>query len=245
MANLGLCSFNRAVAESDAPAAVLLNNDIKLDPRCLDGLLAPLSELDRPVDRRCFMTAPLCWLFDGVTYEGLKTAVRWRWGLVQATAQFSGHEPGIYSAGLTASAGAALAVDREKFLKLGGFDPLFLPGRLEDLDFCFRGYRAGFHARYVPEAVAYHRGFGTFHDSFGPSGCDLLALRNTMLFQWKNLRHPVHWLRQAVGLPLRIGAGDSPFQPANVLPRSARIGSYIATSTCCPRASAGATASRW
>jgi N-acetylglucosaminyl-diphospho-decaprenol L-rhamnosyltransferase len=152
----------------------------------------------------CFMTAPRCFRFDGATHEGLKAAVRWRFGLVEATAFFRGHERVIDLADLTAAAGSILAVDRRIFTELGGFDPLYLPGRLEDLDFAYRGYLAGYHALYVPEALAYHRGMGTFGEVYGQSGCDLLALRNTLLFQWKNLRHPWHVARQAVGLPARL-----------------------------------------
>jgi GT2 family glycosyltransferase len=202
--NRGLSSFNEVVAGLEGPVAILLNNDVKLDRHCVDPLVEPLVCPPTDGSSACFMTAPLCWLFDGVTYEGFKTAVRWRWGLVQATALFAGCEAGIRRPGPTASAGAALAVDREKFAALGGFDPLFLPGRLEDLDFAFRGYMAGYTARYVPEAVAYHRGAATFGEAFGPSGCDGLALRNTLLFQWKNLRHPRHWARQLAGFPLRL-----------------------------------------
>lgn len=202
--NRGLCSFNGVVPGLEGPVAILLNNDIKLDRHSVDPLVAPLAGPPRRGDSPCFMTAPLCWLFDGKTYEGFKTAARWRWGLVQATALFPGHGSTIRDPGLTASAGAVMAVDRDKFAALGGFDPLFLPGRLEDLDFAFRGYLAGYHARYVPAAVAYHRGMATFGRAFGRSGCDQLALRNTLLFQWKNLRHPAHWARQWAGLPLRL-----------------------------------------
>ena len=165
----------------------MLNNDIKLDRRAVDPLVAPLIGEPAHGERPCFMTAPLCWLFDGVTYEGFRTAVRWRWGLVQATALYPGHEPAIRRQGATASAGAALAVDRDKFAALGGFDPLYLPGRLEDLDFAYRGYQAGYRAVYVPEATAWHRGMATFGRVYGSLGCDELALRNTLLFQWKNL----------------------------------------------------------
>ncbi|MCI0683282.1 MAG: glycosyltransferase, partial [Gemmataceae bacterium] len=166
--NRGLCSFNDVLATLSSPVAVLLNNDIKLDEACLDPLVDPLLgrapgesspvKQDREAAPRCFLTAPRCWLFDGVTYEGFKTAVRWRWGLVQATALFAGHQDGIDVPGPTASAGAAMAVDRQLFLELGGFDTLYLPGRIEDLDFAFRGYLAGYRALYVPQAVAYHRG---------------------------------------------------------------------------------------
>jgi GT2 family glycosyltransferase len=97
-----------------------------------------------------------------------------------------------------------MAVDREIFLKLGGFDPLYLPGRIEDLDFCYRAFMAGYHAKYVPQAVAYHKGQATFGREFTAAGCDRLALRNTLLFQWKNLRRTGHRLRQGAGTALRL-----------------------------------------
>ena len=202
--NRGLCSFNDVVPRLEGPVAILLNNDIKLARHAVDPLVGPLVEPQPAGPSACFMTAPLCRGFDGQTYEGFRTAVLWRWGLVQATARFAGHEATVSQPGLTASAGAALAVDCRKFAALGGFDPLYLPGRLEDLDFAFRGYLAGYHARYVPAAVAWHRGAATFGEVFGPSGCELLALRNTLLFQWKNLRHPHSLARQLAGLPIRL-----------------------------------------
>jgi N-acetylglucosaminyl-diphospho-decaprenol L-rhamnosyltransferase len=202
--NEGLCSYNQVLTELPCQVAVLLNNDIRLAEDCVDPLVEPLLAPQQPNDRPIFATAPLCWLFDGKTYEGLKTGVGWRWGLVQATALYPGHENTCQSPGLTASAGCALAVDRQKFLGLGGFDPLYLPGRLEDLDFCFRGYQAGYQAHFVPSAVAYHRGAASFGKAFGEAGCQWLALRNTLLFQWKNLRHPLHVARHLLAIPIRL-----------------------------------------
>jgi GT2 family glycosyltransferase len=131
---------------------------------------------------------------------------------------FPGHAATIDEPDLTASAGAALAVDRQMFLKLGGFDPLYLPGRLEDLDLCYRAYLAGWHARYVPAAVAYHRGAATFRQTYTALECERLALRNTLLFQWKNVRHPWHVCRQAAGLAVRL-ACDLARAPATAEPR--------------------------
>lgn len=201
--NRGLCSFNEVLAGLDSPVAILLNNDIRLAPEAVDPLVAPLLEKPREGEPPCFLTAPLCRQFDEATYEGFRTSIRWRWGLVQATSLFAGHESGVEQPGLTASAGAALAVDRRLFLELGGFDPLYLPGRIEDLDFAYRGYLAGYRARYVPQSVAYHRGMVSFRAAFGRERCDWLALRNTLLFQWKNLCHPAHLAREAAGLAVR------------------------------------------
>lgn len=201
--NRGLCSFNTVLPRLDSPVAVLLNNDIKLAPAAVDPLVAPLLP-GADHEPNCFLTAPLCWLFDGRSYEGLQTALRWRWGLIQALSDYPGHEQVMKTACLTASAGAVMAVDRQAFLDLGGFDPLYLPGRIEDVDFCFRGYLAGYHARYVPQSVAYHRGEATFRRELGVVASQALAVRNTLLFQWKNLRHPWHRLRHIAGLPPRF-----------------------------------------
>lgn len=202
--NRGLCSYNKVVGRSSADVAVLLNNDVRLAEDALDPLVAPLVDDNPAFEPNCFLTAPRCYRADGCTHEGEKTAVRWRWGLIQGTAYFSGHEQVADRADWTAAAGCAFAVRRDRFLALGGFDPLYLPGRLEDLDLGYRGFAAGWHARYVPEAVGCHEGAGSFGPAFGAAGCDALAWRNTLLFQWKHLRHPWHRLRGACGVAARV-----------------------------------------
>ena len=203
--NRGLCSYNDVVSTLGGEVAVLLNNDIKLHPRAIDPLIEPFLSGGGSADgSKCFMTAPRCRRFDDATYEGFRTAVCWRWGLIQATALYPGHEATVGMPGQTASAGAVMAVDCDKFNELGGFDPLYLPGRLEDLDFAFRGYQAGYHARYVPHALSWHKGMASFAEAFGEDGCDALALRNTLLFQWKNLRHPTHIARELFGAAVRL-----------------------------------------
>ncbi|OYV82797.1 MAG: hypothetical protein B7Z73_16790, partial [Planctomycetia bacterium 21-64-5] len=203
-ANRGLCSYNDVLAMLDSPVVVLLNNDIKLSALSIDPLVEPLLAEGPRAGGRCFMTAPLCRLFDGQTYEGLQTALRWRRGLIQAVSDYPGYERVMHRPCLTASAGAVMAVDRRTFLELGGFDPLYLPGRLEDLDFAYRGYLAGYHARYVPDALAYHKGEATFRQEMGAVRSQALALRNTLLFHWKNLRHPWHVARHLASLPIRL-----------------------------------------
>lgn len=202
--NQGLASFNSVVAGLDGPVAILMNNDVMINAGCIDNLVRPLIEQRDPEELAVFMTAPLCRKFDGVTYEGFRTAVRWRFGLVQATALFPDHEKTMLEPGLTASAGAIMAIDCKRFMQVRGFDPLYMPGRIEDLDLCYRGFLAGYHVLYVPEAVAWHRGMATFRKVFGEAGCDRLALRNTLLFQWKNLRHPLHWIGHLLWLPVRL-----------------------------------------
>jgi GT2 family glycosyltransferase len=203
--NRGLASFNGVLAGADEPVSVLLNNDVKLAPDALDLLLGGFE--DRP---EVLFTAPQCWTFDGQQYEGMRTRVRSRFGLVQGLARVPGHERTVDQAGLTASAGPVLAVRREAFLALGGYDAQFFPGRIEDLDLGFRAWMAGLTGWYVPESRAWHQGAGSFGPAFGAGGCDRLAARNTLLFTWSNLagrRLLAHlaWLPARVGVALARG----------------------------------------
>lgn len=180
--NRGLASFNEVLAGLDEPTALLLNNDVKLAPNAVGPLLDALAR-----EPDALFAAPCCWSFDGLEYEGMRTLVRSRFGLVQGLCRVPGHERAVDRPDLTASAGPVLAVDRARFLAIGGYDPIYFPGRIEDLDLGFRGWMAGWRGYYVPESVAYHRGFGSFGPAFGSGGCDRLAARNTLIFAWKNL----------------------------------------------------------
>jgi len=180
--NRGLASFNRVLGRLAGRFVLLMNNDVKLAPDSIGPLL---QALDANPD--ALFAAPQCWTFDGRHYEGMRTRVRTRFGLVQGMSRVPGHEALVDRPDLTAAAGPVLAVDRAKFLAIGGYDPMYFPGRIEDLDLGFRGWMAGWKGYYAPESLAYHRGFGSFGPAFGPGGNDRLAQRNSVLFAWKNL----------------------------------------------------------
>jgi GT2 family glycosyltransferase len=221
--NLGLASFNRVLACREEPVVLLLNNDIKLAP----GAVGPLLRVFEDHEDALF-SAPLCWSFDGRIYEGLRTRVRMRYGLVQGMCRVPGFEEVRDESDLTAAAGPVLAVDRRRFLALGGYDPIYFPGRIEDLDLGYRGWMAGYRGYYVPESVAYHRGFGTFESQLGMARCDRLASRNTLIFMWKNTAG-ARLLTHLLWLPIRLGVALLRGRPAlalgllSALRRSPRI----------------------
>lgn len=197
--NRGLASFNAVLRGLDEPVVLLLNNDVKLARDAVAPLLSVFAD-----HSDALFSAPACWTFDGLQYEGMRTRVRSRFGLVQGMSRVPGFESHVERFDLTAAAGPVLAVDRHKFLAVGGYDPVYFPGRIEDLDLGFRGWMAGYRGYYEPRAIAYHRGLGTFGPEFGLDGCDCLAVRNSFLFAWKNLAGA----RLAAHLcwtPLRLG----------------------------------------
>jgi GT2 family glycosyltransferase len=210
--NLGLASFNEVVRQLSAPSAILLNNDVKLDASSIDPLLAALD-----CNSDALFAAPQCWTFDGSTYEGMRTRVRMRYGFVQGRCRVPGFEQHIDQSGLTAAAGPVLAVHCGKFLELGGYDAVFRPGRVEDLDLGYRGWLRGWKGYYVPDSKAYHRGMATFVPELGASRCHHLDIRNTLLFAWKNLTGPRLWAHLA-WLPARllwaVGQGKREFMAA-------------------------------
>ncbi len=210
--NRGLASFNAVLPRLGEPVVLLLNNDVKLDRNAVGPLVDAVESHDDAL-----FAAPCCWDFAGQVYEGMRTRVRTRFGLVQGLCRVPGHENVIAQPDLTASAGPVLAVDRRKFLELGGYDPLYFPGRIEDLDLGFRGWMAGFKGYYVPESVAYHRGFASFGPAFGRSGNESLAARNTLIFAWKNLggrRLLAHLAWLPARLARSIFSGDALFARA-------------------------------
>jgi GT2 family glycosyltransferase len=222
--NRGLASFNWVLERLPEPVVLLLNNDVKLDARAI----APLLDVFSACDDALF-AAPKCWGFDGRTYEGMRTRVRTRFGLVQGMCRVPGHEALLDRPDLTAAAGPVLAVDRRRFLALGGYDPVFFPGRIEDLDLGFRGWMAGWRGYYVPDSVAYHRGFGTFAPAFGRAGCDRLATRNSLIFAWKNLagrRLAAHLAWLPVRLAHALGTRRTTFALA-LVEALARIGQVM------------------
>ncbi len=183
--NRVLCSFNEYLRAIDEPYVALLNSDVKLAAHFLDPLVAVLD-----LHPQAIMASPKCYQFDGVTLEGGRTRVRFRAGWFSACARYPGVERDVDVPGFTSSAGAVMLVDRKKFLEMGGFDDLYLPGRLEDVDLFYRAWKRGWASYYEPASVAYHKGFGSFHKTFGRHGTQLLAFRNTWLFMWKNLSDP-------------------------------------------------------
>lgn len=187
MPNCVLCSFNDAVGNSVADVVFLLNNDLKADKDFIAPLLKVFEEKED-----AFLVGPQVFTFDGKQYEGSLSKMWFRFGLFGAKTRFNGHENKIQNPGMTMQAGFG-AYKRNVFLKLGGFDDLYLPGTVEDSDICFRAWKAGYKVYYEPKSRMYHKGQATFKKTFGRSRLLAINQRNLYLFVWKNISDPVLW----------------------------------------------------
>lgn len=84
--------------------------------------------------------------------------------------------------------GGSMAVDRSKYLELGGMDELFRPAYWEDIDLCFRARRRGWQIVFEPQAVVFHQHETTNVKELGRVKMEVAAYKNQLLFVWKNIR---------------------------------------------------------
>ena len=117
------------------------------------------------------------------------------------------------------AAAAALAVRKEVFERLGGFDPRFAPAWFEDVDLCARLLREG-PILYWPAARFRHRG-GVSSEALGYSRFLPVYYRNAILY--RRLHYPlsarlVYRPLLAAGMLLRLAA--LPFR--RTVPRTRR-----------------------
>jgi GT2 family glycosyltransferase len=83
--------------------------------------------------------------------------------------------------------GGACLIRRAELLDGRGFDPLFEPFYLEDVDLGWRAWRSGRRCVHVPESIVEHTNQGTI-GAVAPRELALDAIeKNLLLFQWKHL----------------------------------------------------------
>jgi hypothetical protein len=96
----------------------------------------------------------------------------------------AGYEPVLWAGG------GSSAYDRHKFLQLGGFDALYEPFYVEDLDLSYRAWKQGWRSLFARESVVYHEHRGTSRPRFGDKFIQNTVRRNELLFAWRNVTDP-------------------------------------------------------
>lgn len=180
--NKVLCAFNDLLKNKDDDISILLNSDMKVHPDFVDPLV---DIFNRHED--AFLAVPKIMSFDGNRCENGRGRTMIKYGMLWSVSRYPGYERDIDKESLTSHA-ANGAFHRERFTALGGFDDLYLPGIMEDVDLCFRAYKKGYRCYYQPRSVVYHKGRESFKKEFKEKRIDEFAHRNTFLFMWKNIR---------------------------------------------------------
>lgn len=98
------------------------------------------------------------------------------------------HKKSVLKSNINAWAeGGSCIVDREKFLNLKGFDPIYSPFYWEDIDLSYRAWKNGYELIYDPNTVVKHHHQTTIGQFYNPDTISVIAFRNQFLFIWKNI----------------------------------------------------------
>lgn len=102
---------------------------------------------------------------------------------------------------LWVSGGSGL-FDKEKFLDLGGFDPIFAPFYWEDIDLSYRARKQGLICIFEPDAkVDHYHEEGTIKKTRSSFFIKTVSYRNQFLFVWKNISDYVMITQHLLWLP--------------------------------------------
>ena len=182
------------------PIIVLLNNDVAVEPDSIARLCECFERHDN-----LFAASAKLFGWDRSTFlAGRRVAVF-------EEGHFRLHDVNGDEARerltLFATGGAA-AFDREKFLALGGFDPIYHPLYWEDIDLCYRAHKRGWPVIYAPDAVMYHKHRATVAKTAGRKWMRLITARNSYIFLYKNILDR-NMLRQHLLFSLKFFVKDS------------------------------------
>ncbi|MDX9894746.1 MAG: glycosyltransferase family 2 protein [Desulfofustis sp.] len=156
-------AVNSGIRSGDNPWILLLNNDVEVQPDCLEELQ---TQCRRYPDHE-FFALKMCafhqrQVIDGAGDGVLRGGVGYRLGTLEPDGPDFAMSREVFGA----CAGAAL-YRRELFDRVGLFDEDFF-AYLEDVDFNLRAVRAGARCRYLPEAVVYHIGSASSGSKVNP-----------------------------------------------------------------------------
>ena len=202
---------NRGVGAATHRLVFLLNNDVEVDA----GSIAPLVEDFS--DPSVF--AAHCRVIELESGEecGTGKVGGFRRGFFRVHRSYvtrTSHENAgagpLYS--IFAGGGSAM-FDRDKFLRLGGFDELLSPFYWEDVELSYRAWKRGYTVLYEPRSVARHRISSTI-GKLKRRRVRRIEKRNRLLFHWINLHDGgmlashVAWVALlALTAPLRLKPG--------------------------------------
>jgi GT2 family glycosyltransferase len=183
---------NDAVNMAKGDLVVLLNSDINPYPDYLKPALKHFSDPE---------------LF-GV---GLCEKGRENWGKIFWKSGYLQYQPGLPVGQTHISAwlsGGSSIINRQHFLRLGGFDPIYQPFYSEDLDLGYRAWKSGYKILWEPKCLIEHKHEATT-SKFPKRFLDYVKERNRLLTVWRNIDDPKLLQSNRLALIGRVFSGPN------------------------------------
>jgi GT2 family glycosyltransferase len=168
-----LFSYNWLAPQRREGILVFLNNDLEVDREFLAPLIRHFESSD------VFSVSARSYNWDGTEVTSGPADLEFKNGFYSWSVDRQCQKPRH----TLFTSGGFMAVDRNKFLELGGFNRLFAPAYCEDVDLCFRAWRRGWRCIYEPDSIVRHRHQASWANHL-PNSLDSLQLRSLLLMQW-------------------------------------------------------------
>ena len=204
---------NRAANSIDTDIIVFLNNDMVVDRGFLQPLLCPFS------DPSVFAVTSQIFFADTTRRreETGKTRARFDNGFFYFWHdEMRPEDENVQTIPVLWAGGGSCALDRKKFLTLGGFDSLYHPFYFEDTDVSYQAWKRGWKCLLAPASRVVHKHRATTKAKFPDRFVETTVRRNQYLFTWKNLTDAAMTLQHVANLPRTHTRGmihhDPPFE---------------------------------
>jgi GT2 family glycosyltransferase len=177
--NLGFCAAcGTGFAHARFPVVLLLNNDVRLKRDCIAPMIRHFKHPE------VFAVTGKMFSQQGDVFCNGGKVGRFRRGMWSSYQNYDVLPPENADSSFPsfAAIGAFSAYDREKFMQLGGFDPL--TAMYEDIDISYRGWKRGWRIEYEPLSIAYHDANQTMKRRYRGRSRDLLSRRSRIIMHW-------------------------------------------------------------
>jgi GT2 family glycosyltransferase len=177
--NRGFCAAcQTGFTNAGFPIVLLLNSDVRLEADCIAPMVGHFK------DPNVFAVTGKMFNQSGDVFCNGGKVGRFRRGMWSAYMNYdilpsAKADTPFFS---FAAIGAFSAYDREKFLKMGGFDPL--TAMFEDIEISYRGWKRGWLIKYEPLSVAYHDASQTMKRRYRRRSLEMLSRRSRILMHW-------------------------------------------------------------
>lgn len=200
-ANLGFSAGNNAgVRAARNGIVVLLNNDMVVERDFLRPLLNGFGPCTFAVSSQILFQDR-----HARREETGKTSARFRRGMIDYThLPVEGRIlPRPYYPAFWAGGGSS-AFHRARFLNMGGFQEVYSPAYVEDVDLSYQAWKMGWEVLFCPASVVHHKHRVTSRRLFRLEDLEILTRRNQMLFIWKNVRSWRYLIAHCFFLPWNV-----------------------------------------
>ena len=197
--NMGFAAtMNRGIEAATGDILLALNTDMAVG----DDLFG--KSLDWFADPAVFSVTPnLVYPHNGRSQSitRLKTGFCWFRALELQLADLPSLEGEIP---IFFGSGGASFYDRLKLVSLGGFDTLYHPFYIEDIDLSYRAWKAGWKCLAEPSVTVYHESNATIKSHYWKRYIKTVSDRNRILFMWLNVTDWDLIVRYFFFLPLSL-----------------------------------------